>query len=269
MTMKLKGIIFDIRRFSTNDGPGVRTTVFFKGCPLNCGWCHNPEGRSRETQKATRINRIGEREFRVEEEIGKEMSANEVMKEVLSDVIVYEESGGGVTFSGGEPLEQHEFLLELLKISKKNNLHTVLDTTGYTSPEILGNVIELTDLFLYDVKLMNDGEHIKHTGVTNKGILENLEHILQKKKDVIIRFPVVPGVTDSGKNIQQIKEFIAKHNGSLKEIHLLPFHNIADHKYTKLNAVNNMKGIASLKEKDLLPLKEEFESAGIKVKISG
>jgi pyruvate formate lyase activating enzyme len=197
------------------------------------------------------------------------MSANEVMKEVLSDAIVYEESGGGVTFSGGEPLEQHVFLLELLKISKENNLHTALDTTGYTSPEILENVIELTDLFLYDIKLMDDEEHIKYTGVTNKGILENLEHILLKKKDVIIRFPVVPGVTDSEKNIRCMKEFIGKQNGYLTEIHLLPFHNIADHKYTKLNAVNNLKGVASLKEKDLLPLKKEFESTGLKVKISG
>ncbi len=263
------GLIFDIRRFSTNDGPGIRTTVFFKGCPLNCQWCHNPEGRSCEVQKATRINRIGEREFNVEEEIGKEMSADEIMKEIISDVIVYEESGGGVTFSGGEPLEQPEFLLELLKIAKRNNLHTALDTTGYAPRETLEKVIELIDLFLYDLKLMGDTEHIKYTGVSNTVILENLEHILQRQKNVIIRFPIVPGVTDSEKNIHLMKEFFVKHNGSLKEIHLLPFHNIAGHKYNKLKLVNNMKGIASLKEKDLLPLKEEFESIGIKVNISG
>jgi pyruvate formate lyase activating enzyme len=209
----LKGLIFDIRRFSTKDGPGIRTTVFFKGCPLNCQWCHNPEGRSCEIQKATRVNKIGELEFPIEENIGKKMSAGEVMKEVLSDSITYDESGGGVTFSGGEPFEQYTFLVELLKISKNNSLHTALDTTGYTSKEILQKVMNYTDLFLYDLKLIDDDEHIKYTGVSNIKILKNLDYLLKNSKNVIIRFPVIPGINNTKKNILQMKNYLAKQNG--------------------------------------------------------
>jgi len=265
----LKGLIFDIRRFSTKDGPGIRTTVFFKGCSLNCIWCHNPEGRSCEIQKSSRINKIGELEFSIEEYIGYKMSVDEVMKEVLSDTVTYDESGGGVTFSGGEPLEQYSFLCKLLKVSKKNNLHTALDTTGYTSPEILQKVSDYTDLFLYDLKHMNDYEHIKYTGVSNKSILDNLDYLLNNGKDVIIRFPVIPGINDSKENILKMKEYIRNLNGSIKEIHLLPFHNIAHNKYKKLNIVNSMENVISLYEKDLLPMKNEFESLGLRVKISG
>jgi pyruvate formate lyase activating enzyme len=265
----LKGLIFDIRRFSTKDGPGIRTTVFFKGCSLNCIWCHNPEGRSCESQKALRINKIGELEFPVEEIIGKAMSVDEVMDEVLRDLIVYEESGGGVTFSGGEPFEQEEFLLALMTESKRNNLRTAIDTTGYTSVNTLNKVIEYTDLFLYDLKIMDEDKHLKYTGVSNKGILTNLDYILKNGKEVIIRFPVIPGINDKEENILQMKKFIAGYNGSIKEIHLLPFHNIADNKYNKLKLVNTMKEVQGLSEKDLMPLKEEFESIGLKVKISG
>jgi pyruvate formate lyase activating enzyme len=256
----LKGLIFDIRRFSTKDGPGIRTTVFFKGCSLNCIWCHNPEGRSCESQKAIRINKIGELEFPVEETIGKEMSVDEVMNEVIRDLI---------TFSGGEPFEQEEFLIALMTESKRNNLHTALDTTGYTSENTLQKVIEYTDLFLYDLKIMDNDEHLKYTGVSNKSILGNLGFIIKNGKEVIIRFPVIPGINDNEKNIQQMKKFIAGYNGCLKEIHLLPFHNIADNKYNKLKLVNTMKDVHSLRETNLKPLKEEFESIGLKVKING
>lgn len=265
----MTGLIFDIRRFSTKDGPGIRTTVFFKGCPLSCAWCHNPEGRSCEIQKATRINKIGDLEFSVEDVIGKEMSVDEIMKEVLRDLITYEESGGGVTFSGGEPLGQDVFLLELMKEAKRNNLHTVLDTTGYTSEETLRRIMDYTDLFLFDLKIMNNEKHIEYTGVSNTGILSNLNYILQNGKEVIIRFPVIPGINDTDDNIKEMKEYISQHNGSIKEIHLLPYHNIADNKYNKLKILNTMKDVQSLNEKDLLPLKEEFESIGLKVKISG
>ncbi len=269
MMKKLKGLIFDVRRFSTKDGPGIRTTVFFKGCNLSCLWCHNPEGRSSEEQQITRINKVGVYEFHVEEIVGKQMSVDDVMNEVLRDSLTYEESGGGVTFSGGEPLEQPEFLLELMKKSKKNNLHTVLDTSGYVPLKSIKRIIKYTDLFLYDLKLMDNDTHLKYTGVSNKCILENLEFILQSGKEVIIRFPVIPEITDRRENILQLKEFIKSHKENIKEIHLLPFHNIADNKYKKLKIVNTMEGVKSLDEKDLLPLKKEFESIGLKVKISG
>jgi pyruvate formate lyase activating enzyme len=208
-------------------------------------------------------------EFPIEEYIGRKMSIDEVMKEVLSDSITYDESGGGVTFSGGEPFGQYTFLSELLRISNYNNIHTAIDTTGYTSKEILHNVMDNTDLFLYDLKLMDDDEHIKYTGVSNKNILKNLDYLLMNSKDVIIRFPVIPGINDSKKNILLMKKYIESHTGRIKEIHLLPFHNIADNKYNKLNIINTMKNVKSLCEYDLLPLKKEFESIGLKVKISG
>jgi pyruvate formate lyase activating enzyme len=267
--IKLKGLIFDVRRFSTKDGPGIRTTVFFKGCTLSCLWCHNPEGKISELQHVTRINRVGVYEFHNDEVIGKRMTVDEVMKEVLSDLITYEESGGGVTFSGGEPLEQNDFLLELMKESKKNNLHTALDTTGYASVETIQGIIDYTDLFLYDLKLMDDDEHIKYTGVSNKSILNNLDFILERGKEVIIRFPVIPGINDTRENILQMKEYIGKHKRNIKEIHLLPYHNIADNKYNKLKVVNAMKDVPNLKEKDLKTMKKEFKSIGLKVKIGG
>jgi len=267
--MILKGLIFDIRRFSTKDGPGIRTTVFFKGCPLICLWCHNPEGKISELQHVTRINKVGVYEFHNDETIGKRMTVDEVMIEVIKDAITYEESGGGVTFSGGEPLEQYEFLFELMKESKNKNLHTALDTTGYASPDTIQKIIDYTDLFLYDLKLMDDDEHIKYTGVSNESILNNLDYILERGKDVIIRFPVIPKINDTPENIFKMKDYIDKHNGIIKEIHLLPFHNIAENKYNKLKVVNAMKDVPNLYEKDLKTLKQEFESIGLKVKIGG
>lgn len=265
----MKGNIFDIRRFSTKDGPGIRTTVFFKGCLLTCLWCHNPEGRSSESEKITRINKVGVYEFHKEEIVGKQMSIEEVMNEILKDSITYEESGGGVTFSGGEPLEQHRFLIQLLKESKKNNIHTALDTTGYSSLSIIKKVVKETDLILYDIKLIDEKEHIKFTGVSNKIILSNLDYILSSSKNVIIRFPVIPDINDTSNNILQMKEFLSSRSDRIKEIHVLPFHNFADCKYKKLNIVNNMNGVKSTKEEELLSLKQEFESLGLIVKING
>jgi len=265
----LKGIIFDIRRFSTHDGPGIRTTVFFKGCPLNCIWCHNPEGRNCEIEKAVRINKISEREFKVEELIGREVGVRDVMNEVERDMIAFEESGGGVTFSGGEPMYQINFLKALLIESKKKNIHTVVDTSGYTSKQNLEEIIDLVDLFLYDIKLFDDAEHIKFTGRSNVTILENLEYLFNKGKKVILRIPIVPGINFTTSNIILLKEYISLHKGKIHEIGPLPFHNIADNKYDKLKMNNPMKDVKSLKEEDLFVLKNELESLGVKVKIGG
>lgn len=266
---KIKGLIFDIRRFSTKDGPGIRTTVFFKGCPLTCIWCHNPEGRLTDIQQVTRINKVGVYEFHVDEMIGKDMSVDEVMKEILKDSITYEESGGGVTLSGGEPLVQIDFLFKLLKILKSSNIHTAIDTSGYSNLENIKKIIDYTDLFLYDLKLLDDDLHRKYTLVSNECILNNLEYILQNGKEVIIRFPVISGINDTRENINKMKDFISSKKGKIKEIHLLPFHNIANNKYNKLKLENIMKDVPALDEKDLISMKEEFESVGLTVKISG
>jgi pyruvate formate lyase activating enzyme len=265
----MNGFIFDIRRFSVNDGPGIRTTVFFKGCPLSCWWCHNPEGRSCEIQKAKKVDRIGDKTFIIDEVIGKEINAEEVMNEVDKDSIIYEESGGGVTFSGGEPLLQIEFLKSLLSESHKKYYHNVVDTSGYTHRNNLISILDLVDLFLYDIKIMDDEEHKKYTGVSNKIIFENLEYLLNQNKNVIIRFPVIPGVSDTQININLLLDYIQSYDGSLNEIHLLPYHNIASNKYQKLNMENRINDIPSLYDNDILPIKKVFETAGIKVKIGG
>jgi len=263
------GLIFDIKRFSVNDGPGIRTTVFFKGCPLNCTWCHNPEGRFCKIEKSLRTNRIGDKEFVIEEQIGEDMEVQKVMEEIYKDLIFYEESNGGVTFSGGEPFYQFEFLQELLKASKKKNINTAIDTSGYTPKENISDVLDYTDLFLFDIKHLVDEEHIKYTGVSNKTILDNLNFIIQKKKNIILRMPVIPGINDTRINIDLIKNLISENNGFINELHLLPFHNIASNKYKKLNIENKFKESLSLSKEVLIPLKEEFERTGIKVKIGG
>jgi pyruvate formate lyase activating enzyme len=265
----LNGIIFDIKRFCTNDGPGIRTAVFLKGCPLNCWWCHNPEGRSCEIEKAVRVNKIGNMEFYDDEEIGREATVEDVMDEVIKDSLVYEESGGGVTFTGGEPLFQFEFLEELLIESRLRKIHTALDTSGYTSKENIKGILDLVDLFLFDIKHLEDSEHIKYIGVSNALILENLRFILEHGKKTIIRFPVIPGFNDSRINIDKLKALISLYKESIHEIHLLPFHNIADNKYRKLNTMNKLKDVRSLQQKDLLPLQDELVKLGLKVKIGG
>ncbi len=265
----MNGVIFDIKRFCTNDGPGIRTAVFFKGCPLDCWWCHNPEGKTCEIEKAVRVNKIGTMDFYDDEEIGKETTVDDVMDEVARDIIAYEESGGGVTFTGGEPFFQFEFLKELLKESKARRIHTALDTSGYTSKENIEDISNYVDLFLYDIKHLEDPEHIKYTGVSNAVILENLRLLIEQMKKIILRFPVIPGINDTRKNITKLKELITLYKEDMNEIHLLPFHNIGDNKYKKLNTINKLIEIKSLNEKELHPLKDEFEKLGVKVKIGG
>ncbi len=265
----MKGIIFNIQRFSVNDGPGIRTTVFFKGCPLRCRWCHNPESISPRPQLMLREDRcircgdcmkscksgavscqdgryVTSREIcqnrgdcvlscyaEAREIVGKEMSAADVMHEVEKDTVFFDQSKGGVTFSGGEPLLQHEFLLALLESSKQKSLHTVLDTTGFTSPSILEKIIPFVDLFLYDLKTIDEVKHKEYTGVSNQLILSNLETLVSWGKEVIVRVPVVPGINDSVQEVQRIGEFVAG-LGGIREVQLLPYHQTGVEKYGRL-----------------------------------
>ena len=265
----MKGVIFDIKRFSVNDGPGIRTTVFFKGCPLNCLWCHNPEGRSYKIQEVMGSHMIGYKSFACTETIGREITVNEVIDEIEKDRVFYEESNGGVTLSGGEPLFHFEFLFELLKTLKNKNIKIAVDTTGFTETEYLKSILEYVDLFLYDIKAMDDNIHFKYTGVSNKIIFDNLAFILNNGGNVIIRYPVIPGVNDSENDISLLRKFILKQNGKIKEIDFLPFHNIANNKYKKLNMDNTFKDTPSLNKADLVGLKSQFEEIGLKVKIGG
>lgn len=261
--------IFDIKRFAVHDGPGIRTTVFLKGCPLRCAWCHNPESISRDICTVPKTVRIGEKTFIENETVGREMSVEEVMKELRKEQVFMEESGGGVTFSGGEPLLQSGFFVEMLAACKAEKMHTVVDTSGFATPKVLEKVAQYTDLFLYDLKLINDELHQKYTGVSNKIILENLPELLQMNKRVRIRIPMIPGVTCTKGNINQIIDYLSGLNSPVDGVDLLPFHNTASHKYERFGMRNIFSEMKSVSKSELAETKKLFENAGFEVKIGG
>jgi pyruvate formate lyase activating enzyme len=261
------GVIFDFKRFAVHDGPGIRTTVFFKGCPLKCPWCHNPESWGVEPEIIIKKDVLGEKEFLKEETIGKEYSVEQLFNEVEKDRVFFEESGGGVTFSGGEPFMQHEFLMEILEKCREENIHRVLDTCGYCPIEIMERTVDLVDLYLYDIKIMDDEKHKVYTGVSNKVILENLDLLLENEKDVVIRYPIVPGYNDSKADIRALIEFLVKKE--IADLNILPFHDIADHKYRLLGRQKLFDNIKEPEKEKLEELKFPFEKQGIHVKVGG
>ncbi|OYT13869.1 MAG: hypothetical protein B6I19_02890 [Bacteroidetes bacterium 4572_114] len=168
----MRGIVFDIKRFAIHDGPGIRTTIFLKGCPLKCWWCHNPESQDIKTFTDVKTIVLDGAPFEKQEEIGKLMSVEELLEIIEKESVFYDESGGGVTFSGGEPLLQHEFLLEILKALKQKNIHTTVDTCGFAKWEIFEQIIDYTDLFLYDLKHIDQKKHKLFTGADNKQMIQ-------------------------------------------------------------------------------------------------
>ncbi|MCF7793218.1 MAG: glycyl-radical enzyme activating protein [Candidatus Cloacimonetes bacterium] len=261
-----KGIIFDIKRFAVHDGPGIRTTVFFKGCPLNCWWCHNPESIDSKPQKITKQIALDDKIFDKHEIIGREMTVQEVMTEILKDKIFFDQSGGGVTFSGGEPLLQFDFLKEILEHCKKERLHLILDTCGLAPQKDLEQILDFVDLFFFDLKNMAEELHKKYVGTSNKIILENLKFLAENQKQIIIRFPLIPGVTDTDKNLDEMLEFL-KTLPQIKEINLLPYHNIAEEKYRRLNL--KYYEFSEPTQEKLDTVKQFWTDAGYKVKIGG
>ncbi|MCX8128288.1 MAG: glycyl-radical enzyme activating protein [Synergistetes bacterium] len=296
-------MIFDIKRYTIHDGPGIRTTVFMKGCPLNCWWCHNPEGISRKIEiahleykclrckgclEACPLKAISFSEKKVLidrnrcngcgicveacptsalKKIGKVISIPELIEEVEKDLPFYDSSNGGVTFSGGEPLAQPEFLAQCLKELKKRYINTIVDTSGYAPRESLALILPHTDLFLYDIKLFNSNEHKRYTGVSNEIIKENLKFLLENGKKIILRFPVIPGITDSLNNVKEWVNLISKLDGIL-EVNLLPYHEVSE-KYQRLNKEYKMKLNLKTSEETLSWIRGEFEKIGLKVKIGG
>jgi pyruvate formate lyase activating enzyme len=199
---------------------------------------------------------------------GKEMSEAEVLAELDKDVIFYEQSGGGVSFSGGEPLLQHEFLTSLLKACKGKGFHTTVDTTGLASPEVLSRVADFTDLFLFDLKTIDDEKHREYTGVSNGLILSNLARLAEWKKHVIVRIPVVPGVNDDLDSIKQAGAFVAS-LGNVTEIHLLPYHTIGLEKYRRLGMENDMQQTLPPSADDLSSIVKELRTYVSTVSIGG
>jgi pyruvate formate lyase activating enzyme len=300
----IKGKIFNIQKYSIHDGPGIRTTVFLKGCPLNCIWCHNPESQSQEQEvlfysrrcigcgKCMEVCKQGaiylqegtmhyDRDkctscgsctavcySKARELAGDLVDAKYVMKQIEKDRIFYEESGGGVTFSGGEPLMQPELLLELLKQCKEREIHTTIDTCGYASTDVFTDISKYTDLYLYDLKLIDDEKHIKYTGVSNKLILDNLKTVSKLGKRIFIRIPVIPGINDDNENIAATAEVI-KNTLGIEQVNILPYHNIAVDKYNRLGRPNSLMEIKVPTEEEIEQIAQEYLAHSIKVIIGG
>ena len=263
-------MIFNIQRFSVNDGPGIRTTVFFKGCPLNCTWCHNPESRSISPEKCNKNPYKNFTGFlnNGEDIIGQSVSTDLIIKEIEKDYLFYEESKGGVTFSGGEPLMQPEFLYKLLTECKDRDVNTAVDTSGYTPPDQLLKIIPFVDLFLYDLKIMNDNQHKEYIGVSNEIILSNLENLSDAEKKTVIRVPLIPGITDTGSNLEAIINFILKLKNILW-VSLLPYNEMAPGKYRNLDLEYKLSNLSTQTPEFLDKVYNKFTTAGFEVKLRG
>ncbi len=275
----MKATIFDIERNSYVDGPGIRTTVFFKGCNLRCAWCHNPESQSPKPQimfyqnKCTGCGKCKEKcpnhlescelcgkctlycPHDAREICGKEYTVDGVMREILKDKTFYDHSGGGVTFSGGECMLQIDFLEEILKACKENGIHTAVDTAGHVPFERFEQIIPYTDLFLYDVKCFDSDKHRQYTGVENQLILKNLKSLLAKSTPVWIRIPIIPTVNDTEEELQRIKEYLSS-CGIPEKVELLPYHAMGEHKYAAIGKEVQMFSVPS--EEKMSKLKKIF-----------
>lgn len=299
----IKANVFNIQKFSIHDGPGIRTTVFFKGCPLKCLWCHNPESQNSDKQIlfdsekcvacGNCVNICAQDAIKMQSNIpttntnlcnycvqceiycingarqivGKEYSVEEVLNEVMKDKIFYEQSNGGVTVSGGEPLIYISFIEELLKKLKDKQVHTAVDTCGAVSFENIKRVSRYTDVFLYDIKLMNDVKHKEFIGVSNELILDNLIKLSMIHNNIILRMPIVEGVNADIDHIKATIDFIKKLN--IKKINLLPYHDIAKHKYKKLGINYEDNIMQKPTAEKMLIFKEIFTNEGYEVKIGG
>jgi pyruvate formate lyase activating enzyme len=297
------GVIFNIQRYSIHDGPGIRTTVFLKGCPLNCWWCQNPESQLREQEMifwgdrciscgaCSTICPSGAIQIKhgipftekekcmlcgkcvekcpalAREMIGEKLTTEEIIKEIEKDLVFYEESGGGVTFSGGEPLGQSEFLEGLLDACREKKIHTAVDTSGYISWEILNKITLKVDLFLYDLKIMDSERHKKYTGVSNKIILENLKELSSVHHYIFIRFPIIPGINDDDQNIREMGEFLS----SLKitQVNLLPYHYIGIDKYKRLGRAYKLVTAQPPSEEKLSEISAILSKFNLNVKLRG
>ncbi len=262
------GTIFDIKHFAIHDGPGIRQTIFFKGCPLSCWWCHNPESRSADIYSVEKDEVIDGEKICETETIGKVYSVDEVITEIKKDEVFFEESGGGITLSGGEPLLQYDFVMNLLRECRKLEIHTCIDTTGNINSDELVDVASLTNLFLYDLKHMDDNQHIKYTGVSNKLILNNLKLLDEMGKDIWIRFPLIPGINDEESNLLRMMDFLSRLKNQY-QISILPYHKIGSYKYERFGIDYKMNGVEEQDNDYVNRIMNLFIDAGFSASIGG
>lgn len=277
---EVSGVIFKTRRFSLHDGPGIRTSIFLMGCPLNCRWCHNPEGITEKIsvwhnenicigcslcvdkcpENALSLFKGQTNRIIIRRDLctisgncvavcpssaitftGKVITAGEVMQTVLRDRLFYDTSGGGVTLTGGEPLYQPDFAAAILKNCRDNEIHTAIETSLFCDRASLEIIKRYTDLFLIDIKLIDDVEHRKYTGKPNRGIIDNIYYLAEQGCEIIIRIPMIPGITDTTENINDIKHFVEslRRNIPVEEV---PYNSLAVNNYSRLGMSFNLYG---------------------------
>lgn len=294
------GTIFNIQKFSLNDGPGIRTVVFFKGCPLRCAWCANPESQSPRPQllwdgrscrhcggciRNCPAHIIKDRNGQICIDHrrclctgsrppcagycpghaltlkGKLMRVKEVVQAALQDEPFYEESGGGVTLSGGEPLLQPKFALALLKTLKGHGIHTAIETTGFAAPEVLQDVLPYLDLLLFDIKHWDETKHMEGTGVSNQPILRNMQYAIGAGKEVLPRLPVIPGYNDSPADARGFARRLQETGARC--VQLLPFHQLGENKYRMLGRNYSLADKKALHPEELEDFRQVFLKEGI------
>ena len=301
----MEPLIFDIKRYAINDGPGIRMTIFTKGCPLSCVWCHNPESQSPHGQKMYTADKcigclacveacpenacelkpngiVTDPELcklcgtcaevcptKATEMTGQIISKEELFAKIENERVFFDQSGGGVTFSGGEPLQHADYLIEMLDELGERGIHRVVDTTGLAKTETLLKVASRTDHFLYDLKLMDSTKHKAWTGVPNEKILENLQILAETGATINIRIPLIKGVNADEENIRQTAEFVANLAGEKKTVNLLPYHNIAARKYQKLGGEYDPSGMETPSKAEQERCIEIFAEHGLEAIVGG
>ncbi len=301
----MEGLIFDLKRYAVHDGPGIRLNVFFKGCPLHCLWCHNPEGVNFEPELMLMPNRcarcgdcvracrhqalsqngdgqvVADRsrctlcgdclqacQREAIEIAGRKMTVEEIATEAEKERVFFEQSGGGVTLTGGEPLAQPAFAEALIDGLKSHGFHVALDTSGYAPAEVFRRLAEKADLVLFDLKIMDETRHKKYTGVSNRIILENLRSLESIGKPVWVRFPLIPGVNDDEKNLEAMASFLSRLR-SVEQVNILPYHKGGVEKIRRLGREGEFAVFEPPSEEKVQSVMDFFARRGFRVKRGG